>query len=453
VKTNVAGLSMRILCLSLVVWVLGSGPAPAQTEPIPLSSPNILFVLVDDLRWDCTGYSGNTVVRTPNIDRLASEGARFDRFYAVTPLCSPSRATILSGLYSHQSENGVVSNRGWQDFAPGTETLPSRLSGLGYSTAFVGKAHLGGDPRSWGFQDTPVWLPVGSSAYQDPQLFVDGRWRAIPGNITHIFTTHALRYLRKRGDDGLPWFLMLSTTAPHGPYCCEDEFPYDIGEIAASPPPGLPPGTPIDAHDWPAYYSAISDLDHQIGVLLAELDELGFRDNTYVFFVSDNGIMGGSHGINRLKGFWWDECSRVPALVRGPGVPAGLAVPHAAMTVDILPTFFDIMGIARPSHLPGRSLLPTVLSGIPVHEAVYGEGETATGSIPAWQMVRSFTGVSADYKYVYRAGENGGAIEELYNLRNDPFELLDLLDQQAPPPLRVIEHLRLLRLTWNAGTR
>jgi len=176
--------------------------------------PNILFILTDDLRWDTLGCYGSHDIRTPNLDKFASEGARLDAFYVASPLCCPSRAVFLSGLYPHQ--NGVEWNVGMPDLKEGTQTVATLLNRAGYATGFIGKAHLGGNPYKWDFTNCPVFFPRIQMRHLDPTLFVHGKRQVVPGYITEIFTNTAISFLEKHKNER--WFLWFATTAPHLPY-------------------------------------------------------------------------------------------------------------------------------------------------------------------------------------------------------------------------------------------
>lgn len=299
--------------------------------------PNILFILTDDHRWDALGCYGNTSIKTPHFDRLAIDGVRFDAFTIASPLCCPSRAALLSGLYPHQ--NGVIRNIDSPDLRPGTPTVATHLNAAGYVTGFVGKAHMGEDPTAWGFSDCPVVLaPGGVKTHENPLLLVNGVEKRVPGLITEIFTDAAIDFLDRHKNE--TWFLWLATTAPHLPYLHDPKHPYNIQEI--SPPPGWPSDQKFTAgdkrHDWAGYYSTISMLDREIGRVLAKLETLGLADDTLVLMIGDNGWMMGSHG-HFGKQVWYEESVRVPALARWPGrIKPGTIVTSLAGSVDFLPT-------------------------------------------------------------------------------------------------------------------
>src|SRR3954469_545976 len=290
---------------AVAVSLLFCATALARPAAAAGERPNILFILTDDQRWDDAGYTGNAVVRTPAMDRLAREGARLDRFYVASPLCSPSRAALLSGLYPHQRRNGVLDNRHGTDLPADTPTVATRLNDLGYVTGFVGKAHLGGDPRRWGFAECPVWLPGGSSKHENPHLLFNGQPRmAGSKTITATFADQAVQFIGRHRDER--WFLWFATTAPHTPYYHDPHHYYTRWQVHGAPPPPLwPREQRLSTYDWAAYYSTTSLLDDQIGRVLHELDRQGLARDTLVIFLSDNGMMHGSHGLFG-KGVWYE---------------------------------------------------------------------------------------------------------------------------------------------------
>jgi len=385
----------------------------AQTSDY--SGPNILFILTDDQRWDSLGCYGNPVIQTPNLDKLASQGARLDAFYVASPLCCPSRATFLSGFYPHQT--GIESNAGL-DLADGTKTVATLLNRAGYVTGFIGKAHLGGDPNAWGFKECPLYLPNGSSTYKNPRLVLNGKEQVVPGNITALFADSAIRFLVTHQKER--WFLWLAITAPHSPLIKDKEFVYKARNI--KPPPGWPKDQPFKGETWDKYYSTVSQADREIGRVLKTLDELGLRKNTFIFMTSDNGYMWGSHGYEG-KRVWFDESARVPALVCWPGrIKPGTKVASLVSSVDFLPTMLDVAGQAAEKGLDGVSMLPLLLNGSVVRTAIYSEVKAE----PSWQMVRTDRW---KYVYLYPARMKGAQIPErhlLYDMKTDPWEQKDL---------------------------
>ena len=406
----------RLLLVGVCVVALLGGPALPRVQSAA-KGPNILIVLADDLRWDALGAYGNGVVKTPNLDRLAEDGARLDAFYVAAPLCTPSRAAFLSGLYPHQSD--ILDILGKADFDPGTATIATHLNTAGYVTGFVGKAHMGGDPRRWGFKVCPIWLPSGSSPHKDPRLLVNGLEETVAGHITQIFADAAIRFLERHRADR--WLLWLATTAPHTPYYHDPKFSYRAAEI--TPPPGWPKGERFRAADWPGYYSTISMLDEQVGRVLRRLDELGLAKDTLVFVTADNGEMFGSHG-HQGKQMWFEESARVPALVRWPGtIRPGTHVVSPISSVDLLPTVLELVGKEQPKTLEGVSMLPALTGGTPLRSAAYSEANRRAGEGGGyWRMIRTDRWKYVNLQYV--TSRHRG--ERLYDLKNDPSELKDL---------------------------
>lgn len=428
--------------------LLGTEPGVVGASDVRASRgrPNILFLLVDDLRWDGLGCYGNTSIRTPHLDRLATQGVRLDGFYVAAPSCSASRAALLSGSTPHQ--NGVLNNLGPPssriDLVAGTPTVATYLNQAGYVTGFVGKAHLGGDPRRWDFQEAPTYVRGGTSPHQDPTLVVDGVSQRVNGLVTEILTDAALDFLDAHRRDS--WFLWFATTAPHTPYLEHPDHPYS--REAIEPPPGWPPSEPLSNEDWPAYYSTISHLDEQVGRVFARLDQLGLTRNTFVFVMSDNGSMLGSHGYEG-KELWFEESARCSALVRWPGrIKPGTALAAPIMSTDAFATALDLAGVPQPLGLECRSMLPPLTLGRPVRRAAYSEAyrlrptNAGNAGYGHWQMI-----TTESWKYVAFLGRPE---EHLYHLGLDPFEQADLA--RRPEYAAILGKMRNAYAEWQAGT-
>lgn len=456
--------------------------------------PNIIFILTDDQRWDTLGVYGNKDIKTPNMDKLAKDGALFTNGYVAAPLCCPSRAAFLTGLYPHQT--GVITNgRGNTTVPESVKTVPQYLNDAGYLTGFVGKWHIDGDPMKYGFKDVPVYLPSGASKHKDPLLFVNGDAQKLPGEvksnedkedeyhskpvqqlkiegmITPIFADAAIKFLDRHKSDR--FFLWLATTAPHTPYYNDPMFPYDKTKLSA--PPGWVEkssdeegwagsySTNIRA-DWAGYYSTISHLDYHLGRVLAQLRELGLDKNTVVIFTSDNGFMMGSHG-RYGKAVWYEESVRVPWAIRWDGkIKAGTTLKTPIVSTDLLPTVLDIAGVKVPKNYEGVSALSAL--GIKKggkRDVVYSEVRQVakggklknkkkgknkkkdkgkkkmkgmmTGS--HWQMVKT-----DNAKYVWF--DDGD--EMLYDLKKDPGEFSDVAGEKTYEKL--LSAMRALHKKW-----
>jgi arylsulfatase A-like enzyme len=430
----------RRACLAALL--LGAGAGCGAPTGLGGERPNILFILADDLRWDALGSYGNEGVRTPNLDALAREGLVFDAFYVANPVCSASRASFLSGLYTFQ--RGVLRPAYRTLLDEGTPTVASLLGAAGYRTGFVGKAHLGGDPRRWGFEEVPFHYP-GFHVYDPPEVrtryYEDGREVVIEGDATQRIADAAIEFIERQRD--VRWFLWLATTAPHWPYHSNESHPYRPETIEH--PPGYPPGEALALRErWAAYYSSVSTLDEHVGRVLARLDELGLRDDTLVFFTSDNGIMHMSHGIVG-KAVWFEEALRQPAILRWPGrVAPGRRAGALVSSVDFVPSVLELAGVEAPDSLEGRSFLPVVDADREVREHVFAESvRSPQDGGGTWQMVRD-----ERFKLVQFTDREE---ERLYDLDADPHEQRDLAE--LPEYAEVAERLRARLRRWRQTTQ
>lgn len=463
---------VRIVACLLALAALDAKDVSAQRTPIgrpgstprtgtlvrvapPTGRPNILVILTDDQRPDGYGAAGNDSIRTPNIDRLAAEGARLDGFYVATPVCCASRAALLTGRYGHQT--GVTSNLAndaehqaegitffglpVSDLADGTPTIATALNDAGYVTGFIGKAHLGGDPRVWDFRETPVWVPLLGAPHQGATLMVDGVPRVLPGLTNRIFIDAAGDFIQRHRNDR--WFLWLATTAPHEPLRDDPRFPYRLSDIG--PPPLWPPGQALSNFDWTSYYSTISMLDDDLGALFARIRNLGLERNTIVFFLSDNGHMAGSHGDAgdiSTKSMWYEESARVPAIVRWPSrIRPGTVSSEPFVSVDVTATIRRLAGLPRDPGTEGLDMLPALSGRPPLRQVAHAEMFDALHPIWQWQMIRD-----GDWKYVVFSDGD----ELLFDLANDPFELRDGTPNPTLKP--VLDRMRVLHADWLAAT-
>ncbi|MCI0607229.1 sulfatase-like hydrolase/transferase [bacterium] len=397
----------KVCHLIFLFLFLGSILSAAEAR-----KPNILFILTDDQRWDTLGCYGNDVIRTPNLDKLAAQGARLDAFYVAQPLCCPSRATFLTGLYPHQT--GIYTNeKGGADLPKGSKTVAHYLNEAGYKTGFVGKAHIGGDPRKWGFQTCPVFLPGGSSPHKKPDLVYVQREK-VPGYITTIFADAAINFIESNKSQ--PWFLWLATTAPHTPYIDDPKYAYDPAKL--KPPPGWPHPFKFEPEIWKKYYATITMMDAEVGRVLLKIQQLALTDQTFVLMASDNGYMFDSHGVDS-KNTWFEGSARVPAVARWPNhIKSGSKISHPISSVDLLPTLVEIAGGQPPKNLEGVSMIPSLTNRNPMRTEIFSESSR-------WKMIRK-----ESWKYVIASSGK----EHLYNLKEDPFELKDLVKRGLGPP-------------------
>ncbi len=424
-------------------------------EPVRVR-PNILFVMVDDLSPKAVGYKeGFDFLKTPNVDRIAAEGARFDHMLVTTSLCSPSRASMLTGTYAHT--HGVRYNETC-DPDPALPTFSSVLQQAGYRTALIGKWHMapGSGPRP-GFD---YWLSFeGQGEYFDPELNEDGTNYRAQGYITDILTEKTLRFMEQTQDQ--PFCVCLWHKANHGPFKPAprhvDEFsgvlpaePPTWNEIMADKPrwmrrertyrphykawmqsEGAPVPDRLSPKEWAGHpwVSEWADhlrcqlaVDESLGRIMDQLREQGRLDNTIVIFTADNGFFLGEHrrGDKRLA---YEESMHIPFCIRYPQVIApGTTVTELCANIDIAPTLLELTGVEVPQTMQGQSFLP-LLEGrnVPWRDSFFYEyfQEKFAPGIPTMLAVR--TDRWKFIHYPYETAERGD-IDELYDLKNDPLE-------------------------------
>lgn len=352
------------------------------------SRPNILFIMSDDHAAHAISAYGSKVNTTPNIDRLAEEGVMLGNAFCTNALCTPSRATILTGQYSHVNEVKTL-----DDEIDSSRPLQSQklLKAAGYDTAIVGKWHLGNKEES-NPQGFDYWniLP-GQGDYYDPVMYENGEERHYEGYVTDLITEHATNWLDSRDNDN-PFFLMVHHKAPHSSWIhakrhenlgVEGEFPepetlmdtYETRSTAVKissiqiedtrkanlkfdPPPGI---TKEEKRRW-AYQRYITDytrtiaaVDESVGTLLDYLDEHGLADNTLVVYTSDQGMFLGDHGWHD-KRFMYEESLRMPFLARLPGkIEPGSVSTDMLLNIDFAPTFMDYADVDIPDEVQGTS--------------------------------------------------------------------------------------------------
>lgn len=427
---------------SATVGTLACDSRSSQDPPL-----NVLFLFPDQMRAHAMGCMGNPDVKTPNLDRLASEGVLFRNHFANSPVCCPARAIILTGKYAHK--NGMVAN----DLRlRESETAMSEIfAEAGYRTGFVGKWHLDGGPRQ------PGWIPPGarrqgfefwaanevSHAHFDTHYFRDEP-EPIPIETfeSEVWTDLGIEFLRQTRDDPRPFFLTVQMGPPHDPYLAPDEYMamYDPEDITLRPnfagdtsDTDLEPSPYVRTpgrHEIAAYYAMVTAVDDQVGRILDELDELGLRDKTIVIVSSDHGDMLGSHGA-RLKRKPWEESIRVPGIVRHPRALSGREPEALFSHVDMAPTLLSLCGLGVPAEMQGTDLSAVVLgkseSG---PDAAYFQifGPFLAGGVESgWRGIRT-----SRYMYARTKAEPW----VLYDLNEDPYELRNLADDPASAAIR-----------------
>jgi arylsulfatase A-like enzyme len=442
---------MKII-FSVLVSVLGAAAlsAVSASGAARQGRPNILFIMADDHSANAISAYGSRINQTPNLDRIAKEGARFDGCFCVNSICTPSRATILTGKYSHM--NGVpVFNR----FDGSQPTVAKYLQAAGYHTGMIGKWHLGSNPTGF---DEWIVLP-GQGVYHNPTFLIPGGRTNITGYATDIITDLALDFLKHRPKDQ-PFFLMCHHKAPHRPWApdakhagmYEDEdipepktFDDNDGNYASrsdaareatmridknltrtdlkmEPPAGLE-GQALKHWKYERfikdYLRCIASVDDNVGRLLDYLDKNGLRENTIVIYTSDQGFFLGDHDWFD-KRFMYEEALKMPFLVRWPGVvKAGSTEKAMALNVDFAPTFMELAGLKVPADMQGRSLVPLLHGCHPAgwQKSMYYRYYDYPGA----HKVQPHYGVRTEsHKLIYFWKINQW---ECYDLTKDPAEL------------------------------
>jgi arylsulfatase A len=360
---------VKRIAWAMFVGLLAPMPASAQAEP---KRPNIVIILCDDLGYGDVGCYGHPTIRTPNLDNLAQQGMRFTQCYAAAPVCSPSRAGILtgripsrSGIYSWIAEGNPM------HLQRGEITLAALLKGVGYRTAQIGKWHLNGffnskqqtQPGDHGFDH---WFSTQNNAipsHQDPKNFVRNGKAAGPleGFSCQLVADEAIAWLKGGRDSPKPFFLHVCFHEPHEP--------------VASPADLVASYAKVKNDDQAHYFANVTNMDLAVGRLLAALKEIGQADNTIVFFTSDNGpetlnrYKGarrsyGAVGVLRGRKLWLYEGGiRVPGILYWPGkTRPGQTSDEALWSLDLLPTFCRAVGAKTPTDRPidGSDFLPAL---------------------------------------------------------------------------------------------
>jgi N-acetylglucosamine-6-sulfatase len=472
------------MALCAVAAALPAHPEPPRAEAAR-TAPNFVVVLVDDLRWDDLGVAGHPFVQTPAIDRMAREGARFLNAFATTPLCSPSRASILTGQYAHT--HGIVDNTARDAASHALPTFAIPLERAGYRTGFFGKWHMGNDdsPRP-GFTE---WVAMrGQGEALDPQFNVNGTRRRETGYVTDLLTDHALRFIAESREQ--PFLVFLAHKALHPNIVQRDDgstgavpgqvegfipAPRHRGRYADAPVPwrasagvvpvrkpallrpleGVPPlgpDTATPARDVRARLEMLLAVDESLGRIVAALEAAGTLDRTVIVVMSDHGYFYGEHDLNEERRLAYEESARIPLIVRYPPVTAPGTLPRELVqTIDLAPTVLELAGVADGTERHGRSLLPLLRGERPDwREAVLIEYYSDT----VFPRIRNmgYRAVRTDrYKYI-RYLELPG-MDELYDLELDPYEVDNLMGSSREPILLPYVQAWMARLQWETGDR
>jgi N-acetylglucosamine-6-sulfatase len=443
---------------------------PAQEARPSEAQPNMVVVLVDDLRWDEFGVSGHPYAETPHIDRLAAEGALFTNAFHAVPLCSPNRASLLTGQYP--SRHGIIDNVARSQASHRLSTFPQALRAAGYETAFIGKWHMGNDPTPRPGFDHWVGLP-GQGRIVDPVLYENGALATVEGYVTDVLNDRTLAFIERERDR--PFFAFLSHKAIHPDASQLDDGSVDLDYPMVYLPAERHRGRYDDEvfprrRNVPADVSAVGSaaarsaleyrasddmsefgddfldpltseetirrraemllaIDEGLGQIIAALEARGILDETVILFTSDNGYFFGEHGFSIERRMPYDESIRSPLLVRyPPRVAAGTRIDDLALSIDVAPTLLELGAAEIGEHIQGRSLVPLLTgTGEAWREAILVEFYTYENPMP-WLVDMDYRAVRTHrYKYVHWVRHE----PELYDVVADPYELDNLIDDPA----------------------
>jgi N-acetylglucosamine-6-sulfatase len=450
-----------------VAATLGTTPLSAQPKP-----KNIVFILSDDHRHDFMGFHPNApkFLETPALDRMAAEGVHVKNAFVTTSLCSPSRASILTGVYAYQHE--VVDNS--RQISKDAVFFPELLDKAGYNTAFVGKWHMGGHTAAPqpGF-DRWVSFP-GQGVYIDPEMNIDGKKVMMKGYMTDILSDYAMEFLRQQ-DGSKPFMLYLSHKAVHADF---EPAPRHKGRykdvkleypVTMAMTEGNYEGKPRWVYeqrfgwhgvdylyhgemDFDTFYRSYAEtllaMDESVGRVLEHLDETGLAKDTLVVYMGDNGFSFGEHGLID-KRHAYEESIRVPMVAWAPGmIEPGTVVDEMVLNVDIAPTLLAAANIPTPDWMHGRSFAP-LLEGKKIADWRDSFVYTYYWEYNFPHTPTVFALREDRYKYMFYHGlwdKN-----ELYDLEADPHERHNLIDSAAHEEIEQAMRTRLFDWLEKAG--
>ena len=430
-----------------------------------MKQPNIVFILTDDHAAHAMSCYGSRINETPNLDRIAKDGVRFDNCFCTNSICTPSRAAILTGTYNHVNKVTTLDTP-----LDGRQvTFPKLLQAQGYQTAIVGKWHLGhgghADPTGFDYWNV---LP-GQGDYHNPEMIEMGETRHYEGYATDLITDKSLAWLSAR-DTNRPFLLMCHHKAPHRPWEPDEKHAHmyedvdipepetlfddysnrssaaaaatmrvnrdmDLTDLKQAPPEGL---SAEEETRWKYqryikdYLRCVASVDDNVGRLLDYLDAEGLTDDTIVVYTSDQGFFLGDHGWYD-KRFMYEESLRMPFIMRYPRlIQAGTVDKNMILNVDFAPTFLELANVDVPGHFQGRSFVPLLEQHVPEdwQTSMYYRYwmHMTHHSVYAHYGVRNLR-YKLIYYYADALGQQGAIDDpkepewELFDLENDPFEL------------------------------
>jgi len=415
------------------VALLGGSILPNRLSADPVQ-PNIIFILADDHRWDALSCTGHPFIRTPHLDRIANEGVLFENAFVTTSLCSPSRASFLTGQYAHK--HGVVTNHTPWDNR--NKTFLELLKTAGYETAFIGKWHMPGKglPKLRGVDHFISFTKEGGQGvYYDCPLVIDGLESERKGKyITEDLTDFAIEFIEKKRNS--PFCLYLSHKAVHFGFRPPKHLKHIYDKVDLKLPPESDTWNTVTRNHWfvgamapmnflyRGYCATVVSIDEQVGRILAKLDDMNIINNTVIIYAGDNGHFWGEHGLYD-KRLAYEESIRIPLLIRYPGLNTdpGRSASQMVLNIDLAPTILDLAGVKVPAQMQGQSLKPILQSS-----QVDGRKSWLYEHFPVFPI--PIPGIAAvrtnHYKYIEY--QNNVRAKELFDLESDPKEKNNIFD-------------------------
>lgn len=454
----------------IIVLVIAGSVYPGSFRTQQPQRPNIIFILVDDLRWDDLGITGHPFVKTPNIDRIGREGALFRNAFITAPLCSPSRASFLTGQYAHT--HGITDNVDRSQASHKLLTFPLLLQQSGYATAFIGKWHMGNDDsRRPGFDR---WVSFkGQGSYLDPEINEDGKDVKPAGYITDLLTAYATEFIKRPHEK--PYLIYLAHKAIHPEVMQHDDGSVNLADaerfIPAERHSHLFTGQKIPRRpsamqppvDKPALQRKIGDLpplgantatpdeavlgrlrslmaiEEGVGEIMKALKETHQLDHTVIVLASDNGYFYGEHGLSVERRLAYEESIRMPLLIRYPkAVKAGTVRDEFALNIDLAPTLLELAGVSVPTRMEGQSLVPLLKATRTEWRKSFLIEYYSDRVFPRIRQMGYKAVRNERWKYIHYFELEG--MDELYDLKADPYEMKNIINQ--PEAARIVEEMK-----------
>jgi arylsulfatase A-like enzyme len=455
----------------------------------PKLGPNFVVVLIDDLRFDEFGAGGHPYMQTPHIDRLAREGAIFERAFHTTPICSPNRASIMTGQYA--SRHGIIDNVARDAMSHRLPNYHLALQKLGYETAHIGKWHMGNDGKPRPGYDR--WISFdGHGRLSDPKLNVDGTYQQRSGYITDLLNDEAVAFLQKKRKKPFSLFLAHKAVHPDAEQAADGTIKLDgylpaprhrdlyQGKVFPKTPNMLPPEEVLKAK--PAWTEAfelkkseksralldalhagsqeeirlraamMASVDEGVGKLIAELEKSGQLDRTFILFLGDNGYFFGEHNLGPERRFAYEAGIRSPFVIRFPPLIKQQTRKELVICQDIAPTLIELAGGKPGGHIQGRSLVPLFGKKKPAWRKSILIEYWAEQAMP-WLVGMTYKAVRTDrHKYIrWLNRSRNGELDELYDLERDPWEVKNLAAQRSATPIKTKLQRELKRLVAEAN--